>query len=162
MIPDTLRKELSDHCGHYPSRQVGLIFVLQKLQEHHGGWLPDEAICDAAEIVGIPETEVEGVATFYNWFFREPVGRRIIVCCDSVSCYLCGCGRNVAHLERRLGIRMGETTADGEFTLLPVVCLGDCDNAPSMMIGDELHNRMTPEKIDEVLDNLSPPREARD
>jgi NADH-quinone oxidoreductase subunit E len=156
MISEELRKELSGHCEHYASRRVGLIFVMQKLQEHYGGWLPDEAIREAADIVGIPEPDVEGVATFYNWFFREPVGRKVIVCCDSISCHLCGCDRNVAHLERRLGIKMGETTADGEYTLLPVVCLGDCDNAPSMMIGDELYNRMTPEKIDEFLGDYKP------
>jgi len=151
MVPETLRKELSDHCGHYPSRQVGLIYVLQKLQEHYGGWLPDEAITEAADIVGIPAAEVEGVATFYNWFFREPVGKTIIACCDSISCYLCGSEQIVAHLEARLGIRMGETTADGQFTLLPVVCLGNCDRAPSIMVGETLYERVTPAMIDEIL-----------
>jgi NADH-quinone oxidoreductase subunit E len=151
MIPDTLRKELSDHCAHYPSRQVGLIYVLQKLQEHYGGWLPDEAITEAAEIVGVTEVEVEGVATFYNWFFREPVGKTIIACCDSISCYLCGSEQIVTHLEKRLGIKMGQTTPDGRFTLLPVVCLGNCDRAPSIMVGNQLYERVTPEMIDEIL-----------
>lgn len=154
MIPETLRQELSEHCAHYASRQVGLIYVLQKLQQHYGGWLPDEAIAEAAEIVGIPEAEVEGVATFYNWFFREPVGKTIIACCDSISCHLCGAEQLVAHLERRLGIKMGETTPDGRYTLLPVVCLGNCDRAPSIMIGDELYERVTPERLDEILDTL--------
>jgi len=152
MIPETLRQELSDHCAHYPSRQVGLIYVLQKLQEHYGGWLPDEAIAEAAEIVGIPEAEVEGVATFYNWFFREPVGKTIIACCDSVSCYICGAENIIGHLEKKLGIKMGETTPDGEFTLLPVVCLGNCDRAPSIMVGDQLYERVTPEMVDNILD----------
>jgi NADH-quinone oxidoreductase subunit E len=156
MIPEELRKELSDHCGHYASRRVGLIFVMHELQKHYGGWLPDEALREAAEIVGIPEPEVEGVATFYNWFFREPVGKKIIVVCDSISCYLCGCDRITAHLERRLGIKMGETTPDGEYTLLPVVCLGDCDNAPSMMINEQLHNRLTPDRVDELLKDYRP------
>lgn len=151
MIPESLRQELSEHCAHYPSRQVGLIYVLQKLQEHYGGWLPDEAIAEAAAIVGIPESEVEGVATFYNWFFREPVGKTVIVCCDSVSCYLCGSEQIVAYLENRLGIKMGETTPDGKFTLLPVVCLGNCDRAPSVMVGDRLYERVTPAMIDEIL-----------
>ena len=160
MIPQELRQELSDHCAHYASRQVGLIFVLQKLQEHHGGWLPDAALREAAEIVGVSEPEVEGVATFYNWFFREPVGRKIIVVCDSISCHLCGCDRIVDHLKTRLGIGMGETTADGEYTLLPVVCLGNCDKAPSLMIGDDLHESMTPEKVDDVLEKLAAERKA--
>ncbi len=154
MIPNDLKQQLTEYCGHYASRRVGLITVMQKLQAHYGGWLPDEAIREAAEIVGIPEPEVEGVATFYNWFFREPVGRNIIVVCDSISCHLCGCDRLIGHLQNRLKIKVGETTADGAYTLLPVVCLGNCDQAPSLMIGDELYNRMTPEKLDEVLDRL--------
>lgn len=154
MIPDELRKELSEHCAHYASRRVGLIHVLHKLQQHYGGWLPDNALAEASQIVGVSEAEIEGVTSFYNWLFRHPVGRNIIVCCDSISCYITGCDRNIAHLQRKLGIKVGETTPDGEYTLLPVVCLGDCDNGPSMMIGDELYNRMTPEKIDEVLKTL--------
>lgn len=155
MISDDLKRELSEHCEHYVSRRVGLIFVMQKLQEHHGGWLPDDAVREAAEIVGVSEAEVEGVATFYNWFFRHPVGKHVIVVCDSVSCYLCGCDTIVEHIEKKLGIRMGETTADGLFTLLPVVCLGNCDNAPSIMVGDELYGRVTPEMVDEILDNAA-------
>lgn len=151
MIPEALKQELSEHCAHYPSRQVGLIYVLQKLQEHYNGWLPDEAILEAAEIVGIPAEEVEGVATFYNWLFREPVGKTIIACCDSVSCYLCGAEQLIAHLETRLGIKAGQTTPDGEFTLLPVVCLGNCDRAPSIMVGDTLYEQVTPEMLDEIL-----------
>lgn len=151
MISSKLRKELADHCAEYPSPRVGLIHVMQKLQEHHGGWLPDEAVSAAAEIAGVPEAEVEGVATFYNWFFRRPVGRKIIVVCDSVSCHLCGCAGIAAHLEARLGIRMGETTPDGEYTLLPVVCLGACDKAPAIMVGEELYCNMTTEKVDEIL-----------
>ena len=155
MIPQTLKTELTEYVKHYPSARVGLITVMHKLQKHYGGWLPDEAIAEAAEIVGIPEPEVEGVATFYNWFFREPVGRRIIVVCDSISCHLCGCDRIVEHIKKRLGIGMGETTADGEYTLLPVVCLGNCDQAPSIMIDEETYNRVTPEKLDEIFEQLS-------
>ena len=155
MIPQTLKTELKEYVKHYPSARVGLITVMHKLQKHYGGWLPDEAITEAAEIVGIPEPEVEGVATFYNWFFREPVGRRIIVVCDSISCHLCGCDRIVEHIKKRLGIGMGETTADGEYTLLPVVCLGNCDQAPSIMIDEQTYNRVTPEKLDEILEQLS-------
>ncbi|MCX7017428.1 MAG: NADH-quinone oxidoreductase subunit NuoE [bacterium] len=155
MISDALKVQLTGHCGHYPSRRVGLIFVMQKLQEHYGGWLPEEAIREAAEISGVPETEVEGVATFYNWFFREPAGRHIIVVCDSISCYLCGCDRIAANLERKLGIKLGETTPDGMFTLLPVVCLGNCDKAPSIMVDDELYGPVTADMIDEIIEKTA-------
>ena len=152
MIPGDLRKNLEDHCTHYASRRVGLIWVMQQLQAHYGGWLPNEALKDAAEIVGVPESDAEGVATFFNWFFRKPVGKKVIVCCDSISCYLGGCENNIAQLEEKLGIKMGETTADGEYTLLPVVCLGNCDKAPTMLIGDDLYDNVTPEKLDKIFD----------
>lgn len=152
MIPEELRQELSEHCTHYASRRVGLIWVMQQLQKHYGGWLPDEAIYEAADIVGLPAPEVEGVATFFNWFFREPVGREIITVCDSLPCYIGGCDKLKAALEARLGVKEGETTSDGAFTLLPIVCLGNCDHAPSMMIGEELYNDVKIEELDEILE----------
>jgi len=154
-IPDDLREHLSEHCTHYASRRVGLIWVMQQLQEYYGGWLPKRAIYEASIIVGVSAPEVEGVATFFNWFFREPVGRKVIVVCDSISCYLGGCDRNVEHLEKKLGIKMGETTADGEYTLLPIVCLGNCDKAPCMMVGDDLHDNVTPEMLDTLFAKYS-------
>ncbi len=154
-LPDEFRAELSEHCTHYANRRVGLIWVMQQLQAHYGGWMPDHAIYEAAEIVGVAPPEVEGVATFFNWFFRHPVGRKIIVSCDSISCYLGGCDNNLEHLEKKLGIRLGETTPDGEFTLLPIVCLGNCDKAPCMMIGDDLHSNVTPEILDTLFEKYS-------
>ena len=147
-VPAELRDLLAEHCTHYANRRVGLIWVMQQLQNYYGGWLPNRAIVEAGEIVGVAATDVEGVATFFNWFFREPVGRKIIVCCDSISCYLGGGEQNIERLEKKLGIKMGETTADGEYTLLPIVCPGNCDKAPSMMIGDDLHESVTPEMLD--------------
>ncbi len=152
MIPVELREELSEHCTHYASRRVGLIWVMQQLQKHYGGWLPNEAIHEAAEIVGVPAPEVEGVATFFNWFFREPVGREIITVCDSLPCYLGGCDRLNAELSAKLGVKHGETTADGAFTLLPIVCLGNCDRAPTMMIGEELYSDVKLEDLDGILE----------
>ncbi len=155
MLPDELRQELSDHCTHYANRRVGLIWVMQQLQAHYDGWLPDHAIYEAADIVGVSAPEVEGVATFFNWFFRQPVGKKIIVTCDSISCYLGGCDNNLEHLENKLGIRLGETTPDGEYTLLPIVCLGNCDKAPCMMVGDDLHSNVTPEMLDSLFEKYN-------
>lgn len=149
-LPDELRDHLSEHCTHYADRRVGLIWVMQQLQNYYGGWLPNRGINEASDIVGVSRPEVEGVATFFNWFFREPVGRKVIVMCDSISCYLGGCDSNREHLEQKLGIKMGETTSDGEYTLLPIVCLGNCDKAPCMMVGDELHSNLTPETLDQI------------
>lgn len=154
-VPEALAEHLSEHCTHYANRRVGLIWVMQQLQSYYGGWLPNRAIYEASKIVGVSAPEVEGVATFFNWFFRQPVGRKIIVSCDSISCYLAGADKNVEQIEKKFGIKMGETTADGEYTLLPVVCLGNCDKAPCMMVGDDLHSNLTPEKIDSLFEQYA-------
>jgi NADH-quinone oxidoreductase subunit E len=149
-IPADLRELLSEHCTHYANRRVGLIWVMQQLQAYYGGWLPNRGIYEAADIVGVAAPDAEGVATFFNWFFREPVGRKIITVCDSISCYLGGCDRNREYMENKLGIKTGQTTADGEYTLLPIVCLGNCDKAPTMMVGDDLYSNVTPEMLDKI------------
>lgn len=154
-LPEDLREHLAEHCTHYADRRVGLIWVMQQLQSFYGGWLPDRGIAEAAEIVGVIRPDVEGVATFFNWFFRQPVGRKVIVMCDSISCYLGGCERNLEHMEQKLGIKLGETTADGEYSLLPIVCLGNCDKAPCMMVGDDLHSNLTPETLDKIFEAYS-------
>lgn len=153
-LPQDLRDLLAEHCTHYTNRRVGLIWVMQQLQAYYGGWLPNRAIYEAADIVQVAAPDAEGVATFFNWFFREPVGRKIVVVCDSISCYLAGCDQLNEKIEQKLGIRMGQTTPDGEYTLLPIVCLGNCDKAPSMMVGDELHENVTPEMLDKIFDGF--------
>jgi NADH-quinone oxidoreductase subunit E len=99
--------------------------------------------------------ELEGVASFYNLIFRKPVGRHVILICDSISCWIMGYERMREHLTTRLGINLGETTADGRFTLLPIDCLGACDHAPALMIDDDLHGDLDPEKIDEILNKYA-------
>ena len=95
--------------------------------------------------------EVDGVATFYNLIFRRPVGRHVILLCDSVSCWVMGHDAIRDRLQVHLGIGPGETTPDGRFTLLPSVCLGACDRAPAMMIDGELHGELDPGTIDSIL-----------
>ena len=90
--------------------------------------------------------ELDGVATFYNLIFRKPVGRHVIMLCDSVSCWIMGYERLRAQPDDAAGHRLGETTADGRFTLLPIVCLGACDHAPAMMIDDDLHGDLDAER----------------
>ena len=95
--------------------------------------------------------ELDSVATFYNLIFRRPVGRHVILVCDSVTCWVMGYDAVREHLTAQLGIELGETTADGCFTLLPIACLGACDQAPVMMIDGKLYGSLTPQKIDEIL-----------
>ncbi len=119
--------------------------------QRHRGWVSDEALADLAGRLGMTVHELDSVATFYNKILRRPVGRHVIRICDSISCYLCGYETVRACLERKLGIRAGETTADGRFTLITNPCLGACDRAPAMMIGEHLYGDLSEEGIDAIL-----------
>jgi len=127
-----------------------IVDALRAVQSHHG-WVPDAGVDLVAELLGVLPIEVEEVATFYDKIFRRPVGRRVIHVCDSICCWASGGEAIVAHLQQRLGIGFGETTADGVFTLLPTCCLGACGDAPAMMVGLTTHGRLTPERIDAIL-----------
>jgi NADH-quinone oxidoreductase subunit E len=115
------------------------------------GWVPDDAIGEVAALLGMSAEEVEGIATFYELIFRKPVGKHVILVCDSVSCWITGEEKITAHLQRKLGIGFGGTTPDGAFTLLPAGCLGACDAGPAMMIDGKLFDTLTPERADEIL-----------
>ncbi len=143
MLSPEERAEIADEAERYPTRRALCIEALKVVQQHRG-WVSDEALRDVGELLGMTPDELDGVATFYNLVFREPVGRHVILVCDSVSCWLMGQQRLVEHLGEKLGVRPGETTADGRFTVLPVVCLGACDHAPVMMIDDDLHRDLDP------------------
>ena len=127
-----------------------IVDLLRAIQAHHG-WVPDEGVLLTAETLGVLPIEVEELATFYDKIFRYPVGRRVIHVCDSVCCWATGAEMVAGHLQQSLGIGLGETTADGMFTLLPTCCLGACGDAPAMMIGLTTYGHLTPEKIDQVL-----------
>ena len=127
-----------------------IIDLLRAIQSHHG-WVPDDGVLLTAETLGVLPIEVEEVATFYDKIFRREVGRRVIHVCDSICCWATGAEMIAEHLKKSLGIGLGETTADGLFTLLPTCCLGACGDAPAMMIGLTTYGHLTPEKIDRVL-----------
>lgn len=152
MLTPEERSEIEAEFPHYPTRQALSIDAL-KIVQRHRGWVSDEAIRDIAGLLRLSPTELDGVATFYNLIFRKPVGRHVILLCDSVSCWIMDYDGQRAHLEKRLGIQTGQTTPDNRFTLLPIVCLGCCDRAPAMMIDDDLHTHLTPEKIDAILEH---------
>ena len=130
-----------------------VIDVLRAIQDHYG-WVPDEGVELAAEILGVTTIEVEEVATFYDKIYRQQVGRYPIHICDSICCWSRG-GEEIAnHLQQRLGIGLGETSVDGLFTLLPTCCLGGCGRAPSIMIGRRFYGRLTPDELDRIIDQL--------
>lgn len=137
--------------GHYEQPQAACIEALKIVQKRHG-WVPNGAITAIAETLGVGAGEVEGVATFYSLIFRQPVGRHVILLCDSSSCFLTGYEDLNAALSTRLGIRFGQTTEDGRFTLLPVCCLGACDRGPAMMIDDDTFGPVAPDDLSELLE----------
>ncbi len=152
MLSEQEKQEIEAGSQHYPDRRALCIDALKIVQQHRG-WVSDQGMADVAEFLQVPAAELEGVATFYNMIFRKPVGRHVILLCDSVSCWIMGSDRLREHLSARLGIAPGETSADGRFTLLPNVCLGACDHAPVMMIDDTHYQDLDPSRIDHLLAN---------
>ena len=150
MLTDEEKREIESHAPAYLTRRSLAPEALQVVQRRKG-WVSDEDVKDVAAYLGMTPDEVDGLATFYSMIFRRPVGRHVILVCDSVSCWVTGYDGLREHLRNRLGITLGGTTADGRFTLLPAPCLGVCEHAPVMMIGEDLHLDLTPEKLDEIL-----------
>ncbi len=151
MIGDRERKEIEELSVRFPTKRAAALEALQVVQKARG-WVSDEDLAAVASMLGMSPTELDSLASFYCMVFRKPVGRHVILVCDSISCWVMGYDGILDRLVSRLGIRFGETAADGRFTLLPVACLGACDHAPAMMIDDDLHGDLTPEMIDGILE----------
>jgi NADH-quinone oxidoreductase subunit E len=150
MIPEPLRQELTQRVADAVTPREAAVDVMKELQRHYG-WLTDEALVEAAALLGLSPLQVEELATFYEMIYRRPVGRNVIHVCDSVSCWAMGSETLLTHLEHHLGIAAGGTTPDGAFTLLPCSCLGNCGNGPTLMIGETIHHRVTPEAARTIL-----------
>ncbi len=136
---------------HYADPRAVSIEALKIVQKRHG-WVPDDAIGAIAGVLGIPASDIEGVATFYNLIFRRPVGRHVIKICDSVVCFLTGYDQLKDALCKHLKVGLGETTEDGRFTLLPIVCLGACDKGPVLMIDQDTHGDVAPATVAQLLE----------
>lgn len=150
MLSEVEINEINEEIKQYPYPAVACIDAL-KIVQHHRGWVSDDSVKDIAELLKISNEEVDGVATFYTRIYRKPVGRNVILICDSVSCMVMGYESIYEYISKKLGVIFGETTSDGRFTLLPNSCLGDCDNAPAMMINNDHYNKLTIDKIDGLL-----------
>ena len=152
MLTEEERREIEEEIKHFDYKQAVSVDALKIVQKHRG-WVSDESIKDIAELLEMSAAELDGVATFYNLIYRKPVGKHVILLCDSVSCWVMGCDRMREHFTKRLGINFGETSKDNEFTLLPMQCLGTCDHAPAMMIDESLHRDLNEETIDGILES---------
>ena len=149
MLSEEERKEIEREIRRSREKRSASLEALRIVQKYRG-WVSDE-IHDTADLLGMTPAELDGVATFYSLIFRKPVGKHVILICDTVSCWVMGYDKILEQLTQRLGIGINETSADGQFTLLQVACLGVCDHAPAMMIGEDLYTDLTPEKVDEIL-----------
>lgn len=153
LSPDELH-EIESEYPKYETRQAVCLEAMKVVQKHRG-WVSDDSLKDIAEVLEMTYDELDSVATFYNMIYRKPVGRHVIHICDSISCWVMGYDRLYQSISKRLGITMGETTPDGRFTLLPVVCLGACDHAPAIMIDRQIIDDITDEGLEKVLAQFS-------
>jgi len=128
----------------------GLLVQLQEAQNKFG-YLPEEVIAELAESLKIPVNDVYGIATFYSFLSTRPLGRNVIRVCKSLPCYLKNYQTIISAVEKEIGIKPGETTPDGKFSLQLTNCIGLCDKAPAMLINDDPHVDLTPDKIAQIL-----------
>jgi NADH-quinone oxidoreductase subunit E len=153
MVPkemkDRLRKQIEE-SDHPREQMVNVMYALQG----HYGYLSDDAVCEAADLLNMTPLEIDELATFYDFIYREPVGKYVIHACDGVVCWMFGEESVVDYLCRKLGVQVGGTSADGLFTVLPSACIGYCDHAPAMLVNGVPYGPLTPEKLDEILEKL--------
>ncbi|HEX2869078.1 MAG TPA: NADH-quinone oxidoreductase subunit NuoE [Ignavibacteriales bacterium] len=152
MLSEEEKREIEEEFKLYPDKKAASIEAMKVVQKHRG-WLSDESLRDLSQILGLSVEDLDGTATFYNLLYREPVGKHVILVCNSISCFVMGYNEILRAVSDRLGIKYGETTSDGMFTLLPVPCLGTCDRAPAIMIDKDLHRDLRPEDLGKILEN---------
>jgi len=146
------RDKIASILGRYPKKRSALMPLLHLAQEERG-WIADEDLEAIGEIVGVTKSVVESVCTFYSLFHRRPVGKYVITVCGNITCGISGAQELIDHLERRLGIKVGETTADGLITLLVTgECIAACDGAPALQVNLEYCGKVTPERADEIIE----------
>lgn len=153
MLPEALLEGLQKRIAETEHSRELVVDIMFALQNYYG-YLSDEALEEGARLLDLTPLELEELATFYDFIYREPVGKFVIHICDGVVCWMNGYGSVVNYLSQKLGIKPGETTADGLFTILPTACLGYCDLSPAMLINGKAYGPLTPEKIDDILERL--------
>jgi NADH-quinone oxidoreductase subunit E len=157
LISADARAQIDAWLTKYPpeQRQSAVLHALHVVQGQNGGWVSRELMDAVADYLGMPRVLVYEVGTFYSMVELEPVGRNMVALCTNISCMLCGAESLVEHVEKKLGIRLGETTADRRITLKrEEECLAACSAGPMMTVNGHYHEKLTPEKVDAILDGL--------
>jgi len=153
-LDESLRAELEQNIlTRYPTKRAALLPVLHAVQHKHG-WLPYQSMEEIGAFLEVPPSEVYDTATFYEEYWFKPKGRYVIWVCQSISCELLGSDHLIDRLQAKLGVQVGETTDDGKFTLMHVECLGSCGTAPCALVNETLHEDLTVENLDRILDTL--------
>ncbi len=153
MLSENTHQQILSLIQKYPQKRSALIPSLHLAQKEIG-YIPPDTVQEIAGIFGLSPNEVYEVVSFYTMFYKKPVGRYVIQVCTNISCLLCNAEQIVDHLIRRLGIKLGETSADKKYTLLEVECLGSCGTSPVVQINEDYYEDLTPEKLDQILDSL--------
>jgi NADH-quinone oxidoreductase E subunit len=153
MLNEVNLKKVEELRKRYPTSQALVLPVLWIVQEQHG-FISEDAMKYVATLLNLPYGQILGVVTFYTMLNRKPVGKHHIEVCTNVSCMLRGSGKILEHIERSLGIKVGETSPDMKWTLTEVQCMGSCGTAPMLAIGDEYYEDLTIEKVNKLINNL--------
>ncbi len=146
--------QIHEFMHHYPQARAASLDALKCVQRRNG-WVDDAQVQAIANVLQVPVTDIEGVATFYNRIYRSPVGRHVILACDSIACYLVGGESLASKFEQELGIKFGQTTPDNRFTLLPICCLGNCDKAPAVLIDEDTYGPIQLDEVAQLLEQYS-------
>lgn len=155
VLSEENERELQEILARYPNKMAACIPVLHLCQNANGSWLSPEAIQFVADRLELSTAHVKGVVTFYSLFNEHPPGKHQIWVCRTLSCALRGADGILSHCQRRLGIGVGQTTSDGQFTLRTAECLASCGTAPMMQVDKTYYENLTTEKVDQILASLT-------
>ena len=144
---------IKEKAARYPRRKSAILPALT-VAYRQLGYVDNDVYREISEIISVPLVEIAEAATFYTMFPKEQTGRYLIQVCHNISCALLGADSLIGYLEKKLGIKKGETTPDKKFTLISVECLGSCATAPMMQINHDFYESLTPAKVDKILDEL--------
>jgi NADH-quinone oxidoreductase subunit E len=150
-LSENARGKIKDLRNRYPTKLAAILPVLHILYDEYG-YLGVEQMDEAADVLGVSRLDMNETATFYTMFPKQKVGKYLIQVCTNLSCALMGADNLVEYLEEKLGIKLGETTPDGIFTLWNVECLGSCGTAPMMQVNDKYYENLTREKVDKLIE----------
>ena len=151
MSAPSFYEQVQEVAARYPDPRSAILPALRMAQERHGGWLPDEAFREVADALDVTPAYCHAVASFYDMFHLRPVGRHLIEICTNVACALVGAQDVVEAFERELGVRVGETTPDGEVTLRTIECAGGCGRGTVVVVDHRYHEPVRPEDVPAIV-----------